>query len=292
MLDRSLEDIQQLNQFLPFEMGYLPKEFQDKAVVEINETDENKMRGLTELREMVQLENNLTGIHIDDEFLMVFLRYAKYDITEAFSRLKNLMKLKRDNENLFSGQLYDVIVKTATDKIMIYLPYRCPDGCGILYINLDNWIPEEFSDIEVKRMAPIILLQGIREPMNQVNGFKVIIDAKSNPFRHLRYCSFQNLYLIYFGTQCCFPGRFHSYHVVNMSFTAKFCLQMMKHVLPEELKRKIHIHSSKEELLEHFPSEVIPQEYGGQLENFDMTGWLKRVMEPEKLEKMCGTFQD
>ncbi|GFQ93125.1 hypothetical protein TNCT_513911, partial [Trichonephila clavata] len=46
---------------------------------------------------------------------------------------------------------------------------------------------------------------------------------------------------------------------------------------------QIHIHSSREELLEQFPAEVVPQEYGGQLDSFDMTGWLKKAMEPEKL---------
>ncbi|GFT26794.1 alpha-tocopherol transfer protein-like [Trichonephila clavipes] len=288
MLDQSLKGVS----LLPFEMGYLPKEFEEKAVSENNETSENKIRGLTELREMVELDISMAGIEMDDAFLIVFLRYSNYDVTEAFSRLKNLIKLKTDNEDIFSGQLFDVIVKTATDKIMIFLPYRCLDGSGILYVNIDNWIPEDFPILEVKRMAAIVLLQGIREPMNQVNGFKVIIDAKSNPWRHLRYCTFQNLYLMYFGTQCCFPGRFHSYHVVNMSFTGKFCLQMMKTVLPEEMKRKIHIHSSREELLEHFPAEVVPQEYGGQLESFDMTGWLKRAMESEKLENLCGKFPD
>ncbi|GFT26785.1 alpha-tocopherol transfer protein-like [Trichonephila clavipes] len=239
MYDSSQDPVSQTNQLLPFEMGYLPKEFQEKAVSEINETLENKIRGLEELREMVKLDESLTGIELDEEFLVVFLRYAKYDIKEAFSRLKNLMKLKTDHMYMFSGQLFDIIVKTATDKILTYLPHRCPDGCGIIYLNLDNWIPEDFPTVEVKRMAPIVLLQGVREPMNQVNGFKVIIDAKSNPWRHLRHCTFENLYLMYHGSQCCFPGRFHSYHVVNMAFTGKFCYQMMKPFLPEELRRKI-----------------------------------------------------
>lgn len=292
MYDQRLEDVSHTNQLLPFEMGYLPKEFEEKAISEFNETSENKIRGLKEIRERVEHDISMTGIEFDDEFLIIFLRYAKYDVTEAFSRLKNVIKLKKDHEPMFSGQRFDVIMKTVTDKIMIYLPYRCPDGCGIIYINLDNWVPEEFLLLEVKRMAVIIFLQGIREPMNQVNGFKIIIDAKSNPLRHLRHCTFPNLYLMYFGTQCCFPGRIHSYHVVNMSFTAKFCLQMMKTFFSEELKRKIHIHSSSEELLEYFPAEVIPKEYGGQLESFDMSGWLKRVMEPEKLEGMCGKFSD
>ncbi|GFQ68249.1 clavesin-2 [Trichonephila clavata] len=292
MSDPSQEHISRTYQPLPFEMGYLPKEFEEKAVSVNNETSENKTRGLEELREMVKLDESMDRIEMDDEFFLVFLRYARYDTKEAFARLKNVIQMKIDNALMFSGQRFDVIKKTTTDNIVTYLPYRCPDGCGILYLNLDNWIPEDFPVIEVKRMAPILLLQALHEPMNQVNGFKVIIDAKSNPWRHLRHCTFQNLYLMYYGSQCCFPGRFHSYHVVNMAFTGKFCYQMMKPFLPEEIRRKVYIHSSTEGLLEHFPVEVLPREYGGQVKDIDMTGWLKRVMEPEKLERMCGKFPD
>ncbi|GIX96408.1 alpha-tocopherol transfer protein-like [Caerostris extrusa] len=123
-------------------------------------------------------------------------------------------------------------------------------GCRIIK---DNWIPEEFPVVEVKRMAPILLLQALRDPMTQVNGFKVIIDAKSNPLRHIRHCSFQNIYLMYHGSQYCLPGKFHSYHLVNQSATSRFCIALVKPFFSEELKKKIHIHSSPEELFGLLP---------------------------------------
>ncbi|GFQ81931.1 alpha-tocopherol transfer protein-like [Trichonephila clavata] len=157
-----------------------------------------------------------------------------------------------------------------------------------LYSSLDNWIPEEFPVIEVKRMAAIVTLQSIRDPMTQVNGFKAILNCKSNPIRHLRHCTPQNLYLLYHGCQNCLPARIHSYHLVNPSITSKICIEIMKHFFTEELKRKIHIHSSPEELLNFFPADILPTEYGGKLEDFDLTDWLKEVMQPEMLANLCG----
>ncbi|CAL1268602.1 unnamed protein product [Larinioides sclopetarius] len=229
-------------------------------------------------------------VEIGDDLIVQFLRCEKYNIQEAFSRLKNLIQLKRDHMEMFTGQKYEIISKTCIYNIATFLPYRCPDGCAIFHVCLDNWFPDEFSVVELKRVGAIMLLQVFQDLMTQVNGLKAIINAKSNPLRHLKYCSFQNLYLMYHGSQLCIPGKFHSYHVVNMSFTARFCLQLMKTILPEELKRKIHIHDSTEELLDHFPVEIIPEEYGGQLDRYDITGWLKKVMDPEELEKLGGKF--
>ncbi|KAF8778041.1 Clavesin-2 like protein [Argiope bruennichi] len=290
MPDQNSEIVPEIEELFPFEMGYLPEEFQEKAIVQLNETARNKEQSLREMKDMIELDKTLLGVEIDDDLIVQFLRSEKYDVQEAFTRLKNLINFKRDNMEMFTGQRYETISKSIIDNITTYLPFRCRDGCAIIHVNVDNWIPDEFPVLEVKRMAPILLLQALREPMTQVNGFKAIINAKSNPLRHLRYCSFQNLYLMYYGSQFCLPGKFHSYHVVNMSFTGRFCLQLMRTILPEELKKKIHIHATPEQLLDHFPAEIIPEIYGGQLGRYDLTGWLKKVMEPEELEKLGGKF--
>lgn len=62
-------------------------------------------------------------------------------------------------------------------------------------------MPEEFPPEEVKRMVVISILQSLRDPMTQVNGFKVIFDVQSNPIRHLKHATPSNLYLMYYGTQ-------------------------------------------------------------------------------------------
>ncbi|GIY14698.1 alpha-tocopherol transfer protein-like [Caerostris darwini] len=285
MLVKKIEGLSDETEVLPFEVGHLPERFQQEVLNKTNETPERKLKGLQKLKQLIKSENIFDDTEFDEDFLVLFLRSEDYDVLSALQRLKNAVALKKSYVEMFSDQVYENIAITFTKNITTFLPYRCPDGCAVMYINLDNWIPEEFPVAEVKRMAPILLLQALRDPMTQVNGFKVIIDAKSNPLRH---CSFQNIYLMYHGSQYCLPGKFHSYHLVNQSATSRFCIALMKPFFSEELKNKIHIHSSPEELLDFFPSYMIPTRYGGKLGDYDLTPWLRKAMKPEVLSNLLG----
>ncbi|GFY69695.1 alpha-tocopherol transfer protein-like [Trichonephila inaurata madagascariensis] len=239
MLEKNSEDVSTEKDILPFRMGYLPERFQEKLPIITKETPENKITGLQMLKELIKNDKDFDDIEFDDDFLRLFLRCEEYNIKFSFGRLKNVLNLKKDHPYMFENQLYENTSISFTKNIVTLLPYRCPDGCAIFHINLDNWIPEEFPVIEVKRMAPIVTLQPLRDPMTQVNGFKAILNCKSNPIRHLRHCTPQNLYLLYHGCQNCLPARIHSYHIVNPSITSRVCIEIMKHFFTEELKRKV-----------------------------------------------------
>ncbi|GBM38011.1 hypothetical protein AVEN_159765-1, partial [Araneus ventricosus] len=76
----------------------------------------------------------MLGVEIGDDLIVQFLRCEKYDVQEAFSRLKNLIQLKRDHMEIFTGQKYEIIAKTCIDNIATFLPFRCPDGCAIFHV--------------------------------------------------------------------------------------------------------------------------------------------------------------
>lgn len=270
---------------LPFEVGYLPDIYQKKAEIELRETPENKEKCLRLIREMAIKEKSLV---FDDDFLLQYLRCRKYNVSRAFSQLKAFVNLKKKNAEAFTNIKFESIEVSTRNKIVTFLPYRCRDGCAIFLVQLDNWNPEEFPLEDVKRMVVVMLLQALRDPMTQVNGFKVIFDVKSNPIRHIRYCTPSNLYLLYHGTQECVPGRFKGIHIVNQSLTFKAAWVLLKHFLSDKFKKRIHFHSGSETLTQFFPKSILPADYGGDLEDYDMTDWLRRVTEPEKLATMGG----
>ncbi|GBN27731.1 Alpha-tocopherol transfer protein-like [Araneus ventricosus] len=288
MLDKNPKAMSTGKEVLPFSMGYLPESFQQKSFNELNDTPQNRIEGLQEIKKLMKAEEIFGDMEFDDEYLVMFLRCQSYDVKAAFERLKNMLSLKKSHMFMFTHQKYENIEICFIKNIVRFLPYRCPDGCAAMLINVDNWKPEEFPVVEVKRMAPILLFHALRDPMTQVNGFKAIIDAKSNPLKHLKHCTFQNLYLMYHGSQNCVPGIFHEYHLVNPSVLSRFCLSMWMPFLSEELKKKIHIHSSPKGLLDFFPPHMIPTCYGGELGDYDMTPWLREAMQPEMLETICG----
>ncbi|GIX88669.1 hypothetical protein CDAR_106201, partial [Caerostris darwini] len=123
-------------EILPFELGYLPEYFVRKAEVELNETPERKVHGLRQIKELAKRDKHTKNIVFDDDFLTQYLRVRKYDVARAFSTLNAYVTLRRKNPNLFTNFRFESIVKSVTDRCLTILPYRCQDGCTILFIEL------------------------------------------------------------------------------------------------------------------------------------------------------------
>ncbi|GFT97282.1 alpha-tocopherol transfer protein-like [Trichonephila clavipes] len=233
-------------------------------------------------------DKHTKNLSFDEDFLLQFLRVRKYNITKAFSQLKSYAMLRKRIPDSFSNFQFETTVSTVKDRIISWLPWRCPEGCAIILIELDNWDPETFPVEEVKRAFVVFLLQALREPMTQVNGIKAIIDVKSNPIRHLKHATPNNLYLIYHGIQECCPMRYKQVHIVNDSITFRAAWYIIKRFLSEKIVRRVHFHKTPETLFNYFPRAVLPKHYGGNLESYEMTDWLKRVMSPERLATIGG----
>ncbi|GFY57481.1 retinaldehyde-binding protein 1, partial [Trichonephila inaurata madagascariensis] len=275
-------------EILPFEIDQLPEFFEKKAEVELRDNPERRLQGLRQIKELAKNDKHTKHIEFDDDFLLQYLRARKYNVAKAFSQVKAFVHLKKKNPQMFTDFSYDQTVKLITKKVVTILPWRCQDGCTIILVELDNWNPDEVSVEELRRSLVIYFLQSLREPMTQINGFKIILDVKSNPIRHLKHCTPHNIYLIYHGTQECVAGRYKECHIVNTSMTFKAAWILIKPFLSEKLKKRIIFHNSKETLLKHFPKSVLPVQYGGELKSYDVSDWLKRAMAPEKLALLGG----
>ncbi|GIY21471.1 hypothetical protein CDAR_184571 [Caerostris darwini] len=55
-----------------------------------------------------------------------------------------------------------------------------------------------------------------------------------------------------------------------------------------KISNKMIFHKTPETLLNYFPKAVLPKQYGGDLESYDMAEWLKKAMAPEKLATLGG----
>ncbi|GFQ94045.1 clavesin-1, partial [Trichonephila clavata] len=175
--------------------------FPKKSEAELHDTPERRVQGLRQIKELAKNDKHTKHIEFEDDFLLQYLRARKYNVAKAFSQVKAFVHLKKKNPQMFTDFSYDQTVKLITKKIVTILPWRCQDGCTVLLVELDNWNPDEVSIEEIRRSLVIYFLQSLREPMTQINGFKIILDVKSNPLRHLKYCTPHNIYLIYHGSQ-------------------------------------------------------------------------------------------
>ncbi|GFS57492.1 CRAL-TRIO domain-containing protein [Nephila pilipes] len=145
-----------------------------------------------------------------------------------------------------------------------------------------KWNPEELTFEDFARISFIMNLQLIRFPLSQITGVKTIVDCKNTGLRHLKYCTLQNIILLYNVTMECFPINYSDIHVINQSSLMNLLWKMAKPILPEFVKNMFIFHSSTEELFDYFPRSVIPNKYKGELVDYYSSNWLMKANEQQK----------
>ncbi|XP_055944000.1 alpha-tocopherol transfer protein-like isoform X2 [Argiope bruennichi] len=137
----------------PYHMDHLPKSFYQKALEELNESAEAREIELNKLKELLSADKITAGIEFEEDFLHLFLRYRKYNSSQAFQALKKFVSFRRNFSSIFQSVPEVYCKETPSTKFMSILPYRCPDGCAIVLCELGKWNHNELSIEDVKRIA-------------------------------------------------------------------------------------------------------------------------------------------
>jgi hypothetical protein len=133
----------------------LPLDLQEKARVELNETDETKAAALKALRAKLDVAASAQGswqpVRNDDDFLLRFLRQKKFRVDDALAGIKAHAEFYREHGARFQGgnaeecrEMYDMIGT-------MVLPDRDKEGrlCTLLVpsrMNLNPGLsPEEYT---------------------------------------------------------------------------------------------------------------------------------------------------
>ncbi|KAF8778321.1 Retinaldehyde-binding protein 1 like protein [Argiope bruennichi] len=199
---------------LPLFIGYLPEFALKKCKEELNESPERKVKALQELRALLEKNEKTSGIDFHEDFLVQYLRRNKYRLRDTFQHLLNFVILNKKETNLFNSTP-DHYLETASSRTILLLPKRCPEGCAVAIFQIATWNPKELPFEYFKQIGVMTFLQLLRDPMNQVNGFKFIHDFQGT-FSFLKYCTPQNLYLLYNFTINCIPGRYKEIHIITI----------------------------------------------------------------------------
>ncbi|GFY48770.1 CRAL-TRIO domain-containing protein [Trichonephila inaurata madagascariensis] len=216
------------------------------------------------------------GIEFEDDFLLGFLLCNKFNADGALAGIRHLLNLRKNHSYFFRSIQFDFTTIPAAQFIKV-LPYRQSNGSVIVLFELGKVCWNDISFETFKQLAFIVYQQLLRDPVSQMAGINCINDFSNTGIRHLRYCTLPNLLLLYHVAFDCLPARYLEIHCINGNFLLSTMLTLFKPFMSEILRRTLHFHSSPEELLNYFPPEVIPVQYGGTLSDYYMADWMKKA---------------
>ncbi|KAF8778641.1 Clavesin-1 like protein [Argiope bruennichi] len=265
--------------FLPLVLDELPDSLKEKAKIELCETEEAVRDGLQKMKKLIKEKSVLTCT--DDNFLMMFLRSKKFNVSKAFEQLKSYSYQRHVWMNYYGFIFADKVMPAIHNNICGILPKRDQEGRAIIFFRACKYSPDICEPDNVLRALQLLIHFALKFPATQVSGVALISDAKVESlhtlqlaFRYVKV-SLPSLHAL--------PARFQSVNIINTNVFVRTCFAIVRHLIPSKLVGRVTFHGSNENaLLEDFDASLLPTEFGGtmgSLENVPKDYYIKKVEE-------------
>lgn len=270
------------------------EELEAEARKEFGETPELIKDSLNKFRQLLQEEKDLRLP--PDYVLLTFLRGRKYRVDEALKTLKNyfraLNSLPEYFEN-FSPSAIDFQKVMREHKLLMLSKDRDPQGRPVGMIRYGAWDISKCSLNELVRCGCLVLECLLLEDETQIRGFVCVDDFEGLGVHHLIELTPRFIRLLIALVQDTFPLRLKAFYIVNTPtvFHGIFNL-FVKPFLSEKLKKRVHLlKGGLSELCGVIPSDLIPEKYGGTLEQFDFDRMERYLLDKSRhfeIIRQCG----
>lgn len=269
------------SEYLKYDDTVLDEESLKIIREELKETVENKKKCLDIIKKKL-LEIKDLDACLQDNFLLGFLRVSKYDCKNTFQRIMKYYEGKRNNQEIFEDYSPRSVMIVKTARQMYVSPYRMKnDLSAIVILKRGNYDPSKIPYELILRLFSMVCDSVFQEGLNQMCGCTFIIDMKSSSWSSWGEYTPARVKLLTRSIQQAAPMRIRGVHIVNAPAIYYLVFSLFYPFMSTKMKNRLHIHKDNDTLHSFIAPEVLPKEYGGNLEQSDLIDLYDRLKEKE-----------
>lgn len=237
----------------------------------LNETEESRRAALSEIKKWLTEEKPELNAHLEDRYLLAFLRGCKFRIDKTKTKLINYYTMRRDEPAWFTKR--DPLLKEIQElvKLGVFVPLKMTHQKKlVVIIRVAAHDPKVYEQDDVFKTGMMILDVAARENEQcQIYGCVAIIDLDGLTIAHgaemtpsvvkRAVFSWQNYHL-----------RPKQLEFINAHVLVNFMLNIFKSFMKPKMKKRFRIHfRGSQSLYDAVDKKILPPEYGGEGENLD-----------------------
>ncbi|XP_077866825.1 alpha-tocopherol transfer protein-like [Saccoglossus kowalevskii] len=259
----------------------LTPESLEVAKRELNEDPETRLQKVQELRELFKTRADIK-FRSDDEFLLRFLRNKKFNIDKAFKMMVHHYKVRRDYPKLFNNFKPSAVKYYLDEHTQMVCPGKDKLGRTVVLGRVGKMNPDTFDFHDALKSMLMMMEILLLDENIQVNGVVHVVDHSGMTRKHLRFGTPMTMKMMVDVFESATPIRSKAAHYIRQPDIFEIMFSVMRPLLSEKMKKRLHFHGDEFGTLhEHVPSAILPSEFGGQLEKFDNSEYIKKILAAE-----------
>ncbi|VVC91859.1 unnamed protein product [Leptidea sinapis] len=206
------------------------------------------------------MASKATTFGIANQRIVSFLRGNKYSLERTKEKIDMIYTLRTLVPELFRNRdPFDPKIQRILAKGVVLPLGKCvsEDGSRPILMSLNNGSCPECTLEDMMKVSYMIFELLIEEDDNFIIDFKdvgiSILSQFTAPFAKKVITSFEKA----------FPVRVKAVHLLNTPPGFETAYTLVRKFLSDKLRNRVFLSRSLEQFNEHFPRELLPQEYGG-----------------------------
>lgn len=230
----------------------------------------------------IVLKNNSPLKTTDEDFLLGFLRYDKYNVDKACQRIENIFLLAYKYPNYYLIDDNEKLLQTnlaMIDRGFLYsLPERDELGRLVFICRYGARDPSVHSVIDIFRLFRNAVMTWSFPSETQIAGCQMIFDFSDVGLKHL-YTP-QDIRATVDLVKNVISIRQKGYYITNLNKIAATMIDIFKTVMSEKMASRLHVLSKNDDLFAHIkPRSILPSEFnGGSMSEREMIEKFKQLM--------------
>lgn len=243
---------------------------------------------VSSLRRRALQSSELSAVRtFSDGFLIKFLRARDFDVDLSLKLLLNYQRWRKESPEISSCLSPSSVQDLLQTSYHAVLPQRDHTGSRVLVYRIGQWNPKEWSALQVFRVSLMTSEIISMETETQRRGLKVIFDLQGWSLGHAWQINPSLARKISSVLSESFPLKVRGIHLVNEPMFFRPVFAMISPLLPDKIKRRIHMHGSdfQDSLGDFFSPQVLPPEYGGEGPGIEEAcqDWTNQLFQSETL---------
>uniref|UniRef100_A0A182PZE6 CRAL-TRIO domain-containing protein n=1 Tax=Anopheles farauti TaxID=69004 RepID=A0A182PZE6_9DIPT len=238
----------------------------EHAAQELHENEDTRDASIAQVREFIAKHPQIVRCRTDAVFLLRFLRYRKFNVTEACATLAGglafLMRMRT---------LYGEEVSTFHPNVqrMVRLDAIVPLGFDrgrrmAILVRVGAMDPKETTALLQMRLGALAINTCLEYEWTQVYGSVWVVDCSGMTMAHVGMWSLTEVKLMADSINEVVTMLVKEVHMVRVPRIAWLLLDLLLPLLSPKIRDRFKFHRSHDELLGAFDRTILPTTYGGQ----------------------------